>query len=348
MTGSWMFFCFAACYCAALVLEITRLWFRSGVRGALLVGAAAAGLVLHTLYLYQQALGAATSPLSSTRDWCLVAAWVLAGTYLYLAYTRATTPFGLFLLPLVLVLIGAGMVWGNPQPYPREPASKVWGTVHAVSILLATVSMLVGFAAGLMYLRQAHLLKQKVPPTSRLQLPSLEWLRWAAGRALGIAMLMLGVGIFSGMVLNIFRARQHAVSLPWTDPVVLSTLTMFGWLIVCTGVGTVYRPAREGRYMAFLTVVSVVFLLAALAMVLFAYTEHGGLHGSSYRPRAAQMLQYADRRLGGGPASSKATPSSSAATTEIDGSLRMMRRSPAPGETGPLWQCYLHQVEHCA
>ncbi len=283
MTGKWMLLCFTGGYAMALVLEITRLWFRSSVRGALLVGTATASLVLHTVYLYQQALGTAGSPLSSTRDWCLVAAWVLAGTYLYLACTRSTTPFGLFLLPLVLVLIAVGMLWGDPHPYPREPASKVWGAVHAVSILLATVSVLFGFAAGLMYLRQSHLLKQKVPPTGRLRLPSLEWLRRAAARTLGIAVLMLGVGIFSGMVLNVFRAQEHATFVPWSDPVVLSTLTMFAWLIICTGVGTVYRPAREGRNMAILTVVSVIFLLTALAIVLLARTEHGGLRRSSHR-----------------------------------------------------------------
>src|SRR3990172_9015684 len=248
--------CFAASYAVTLALEITRLFFRSGIRGAIMLGFAGAGLFAHTAYLYYRAVDATGSPLSSSQDWCLVAAWVLAAIYLYLTAYHPGNSYGLFILPLVLGLIGAGAFLADAEPFAREPASKVWGAIHGVSILLATVALLVGFASGLMYLGQAHRLKHKFPPRRGLRLPSLEWLKRTGSRAIGIAVLMLGAGILSGMVLNMGEYRPETERLGWSDPVVLSTLVMFLWLAACAGVGLFYKPARGGRKEGFLTGVS--------------------------------------------------------------------------------------------
>jgi hypothetical protein len=73
--------CFTASYGVALALELTRLMFRSGVRGAVMLLFAGAGLAAHTLYLVGQALDTAPyslPPLSSWYHWYLLAAWLLA------------------------------------------------------------------------------------------------------------------------------------------------------------------------------------------------------------------------------------------------------------------------------
>jgi len=266
--------CFAASYSVALGLEITRLLFRSGIRGVLMIGFAAAGLFAHTLYLVHLAAGANGSPLSSMRDWYLLAAWALAAVYLYLAIYHSKVPFGLFLLPLILVLVGVARFFADTTPFERVPASQIWGMIHAISILLATVSVVVGFVAGLMYLGQARRLKQKVAPSGGLRLPSLEWLQRANSRALGIATVMLGLGICAGAILNLIQDGRRFDQLPWSDPLILSTSGFFIWLVVTTGVGVFYRPAREGRRVAGLTIVSFAFLVLALATGLFLNTQH--------------------------------------------------------------------------
>ncbi len=268
--------CFAASYGIALALEITRLLFRSGLRGAIMLGFAGAGLLAHTIYLYYRAIRASGFPLSSSHDWCLVAAWILVATYLYLTYFHPQTAFGLFILPLVLGLIAAATYLADREPFPREPASQAWGVVHSASILLGTVAVLVGFVAGLMYLGQAYRLKHKLPLQRGLRLPSLEWLKRVNSRALGIAALMLGAGIFSGGILNSINRASETERLPWTDPVVLSTLVMFAWLVLSLGIGVVYKPARQGKKVALLTLLSFIFLVIALAMVLSGKTQHGG------------------------------------------------------------------------
>jgi len=282
--------CFAGSYLVALLLEITRLVFRSGIRGAVMLGFAGAGLFAHTVYLsyriaeFYQGPPSGGSPLSSEQEWYLIAAWVLVVVYLYLTWYHPRVPFGLFVLPLVLGLIAVGWFVADPRPFPREPASKAWGLVHGVSILLATVAVLVGSAAGLMYLRQSRRLKSKTPSGSGLRLPSLERLQQINGRALVVALLMMGLGILSGVVLNLINRSRGDRFLPWDDPVVLSTFVMLGWLLVSSGIAVFYRPVREGRRVAYLTLVGFVFLVIALSSVLWNGTQHGGLRSRQVSP----------------------------------------------------------------
>ena len=216
------------------------------------------------------------APLSSQRDWFLVAAWALVVVYLCLAVLRPKIPFGLFLLPLALGLIGAATFWAPTEPLPREPASKIWGAIHGVSIMLAVVSVLVGFMAGLMYLGQSRRLKHKHLPAGRLRLPSLEWLEKANSHAIVASMVMLGVGVLSGMILNLINSGEEAARLRWNDPVVLSTWLMFLWLLAAVAAIAVYRPARKGRKVAYLTVASFVFLVIMLAAGLLMDSRHWG------------------------------------------------------------------------
>jgi ABC-type uncharacterized transport system permease subunit len=267
--------CFAASYSIVLALEISRLAFRSRVRGAVMLAFAGAGWVAHSAFLYYRAVNTEGSPLSSSRDWYLLAAWALVMVYLYLIGFHPKQHFGVFLLPLVLGLIATARWLGTPEPFAREPASKVWGTIHAVSILLATVSVLVGFAAGLMYVSQVRRLKGKWTVLAPLRLPSLEWLHKANSRAIVVSLLMVGVGLVSGILLNVINYRHHEPVLAWNDPVVLATLGMFLWLLTAVVFSAVYRPARRGRKVAYLTVASFVFLVIALAVGLVM--RHGAL-----------------------------------------------------------------------
>src|SRR5688572_10261118 len=100
--------CFAASYAVALLLEASRLFFRMPVRLILIWGMTIAGLFAHSAYLWHRATvtPAAMSPLSSWYDWYLVAAWIVASTYVLLALTRPQAALGVFLLPLTLSLIG--------------------------------------------------------------------------------------------------------------------------------------------------------------------------------------------------------------------------------------------------
>jgi len=269
--------CFATSYAISLILEITRLFFRSGVRGAVMLGFAGVGLVFHTAFLCHRAIHSGGSPLSSEMDWYLVAAWALVATYLHLTYYYPRAGFGLFVLPLVLGLIGTAQWFADAVPFGAEPASRVWGAIHGTTVVLATVAVLVGFVAGLMYLVQARRLKHKIAPMGGLRLPSLERLQQTNSRAIVSSVLMLGTGVLSGIVLDQINTHRDIGSLPLTDPFVFSTLVMLLWLLIAAGIILLYRPARVGRKVVYLTLFSFVFLVLALAAGLFLDTQHGGL-----------------------------------------------------------------------
>jgi ABC-type uncharacterized transport system permease subunit len=283
--------CFAVSYTVALGLEVSRLLFRSGIRGAAMLAFAGAGLLAHSAFLYHRVVNSDASPLSSQQDWFLVAAWMLVVVYLYLVYYHPKNAFGLFILPLVLGLIAAAALFADPQPYAREPASKIWGMIHGISILTGAVAMLIGFATGLMYLSQARRLKHKRPPTRGFTLPSLEWLQKANGRAIVVSVLMLGVGVLSGMILNRINGDPLAKPLPWTDPVVMTTTLMFAWLLVASGITLIYRPARAGHKVAYLTLASFVFLVIALGVGLLSETQHGNTRDGQEETRVSPIFK---------------------------------------------------------
>jgi ABC-type transport system involved in cytochrome c biogenesis permease subunit len=266
--------CFAASYGVALVLDVLGIVWRAPVRRYLMIGFAAAGVLAHTWYLGQRAAATSASPLASPYDWCLLAAWLLAVIYLAQAVYYKRLAIGVFLLPAVLALIGASLYAGK-QPIAPEPASKIWGTLHGVFLLLGTVAVTVGFLSGVMYLVQSHRLKRKLPPAPGFRLPSLEWLERVNSRSLGASALMMGVGFVSGVILNTHKNRAVETYVPWTDPVVVSLGLMLLWLVVAELFRLTYPAARRGRKVAYLTVAAFVFLCFTLASLLLLDTQHG-------------------------------------------------------------------------
>ena len=76
---------------------------------------------LPVLFGHERGAGGPT-PLSSNRDWLLLAAWVMVMIYFYLACYHPATHFGIFLLPLVLGLIVAAR-FADPTPVSRLSGS---------------------------------------------------------------------------------------------------------------------------------------------------------------------------------------------------------------------------------
>ncbi len=261
--------CFAACYVIALTLAVSRLLFRWSLPTIVTLAISVVGLVAHSLYLVahtqEEVVKLAISPLSSWYDFCLLAAWVVAASYIGLTIRRGENALGLFLLPLVLGLIGAAAYVQDLAPFPERTALSVWRLVHGLTLMLGTTAVVIGFAIGLMYLVQAYRLKHKLPPPRGIRLPSLEWLQNFNREALVTSTCLLAVGLLSGVVLNLIGRA----TVSWTDPVVLSSGVLFVWLVAMTIFEAVYRPAREGSKVAYLTLGSFVFMGLALYFVLF-------------------------------------------------------------------------------
>lgn len=279
--------CFAAPYAIALAIELASLKWRVPWRRGWLIVATVAGLLAHTGYLWARGAESQAAPLASPAEWLLLAAWVLAFVYLAAALYFPHAPSGLFLLPLVLALMGASLI-ADHEPFAPERASRFWGDVHGSVLLLATVSVCIGFAAGIMYLLQSSWLKQRRAPGSELRLPSLERLERINTSALGLSLLLVALGFVSGLVLAAMRHRGQVDYRLWSDPVVWSLAAMLLWLVVAEAFRLVYPAARRGRKVAYLTLASFGFLVIVLASLLLVDTVHSAANDAVVR-RAGEI-----------------------------------------------------------
>lgn len=268
--------CFAASYAVALACEGSRLLFRSGIRGAVMVGFAAAGLVAHTAFLLWRAASEAAVPLSSPFDWYLLAAWVLAAGSLALTISTPRTPVGLFVLPVVLGLIGAATL-SSREPFPQSPATQVWGAIHGGFNLAASLAVAAGAVAGLMWLIQAGRLARKEAPMRGFRMPSLERLSRTVAHAAMVAAWTAAAGFTSGIVLNAVNKRRGLLeTVPWNDPVVLRMAALVAWLAIAAAVSRAASQRPGGaRTTAWLSLVSFAILTGSILWGIFGATRHG-------------------------------------------------------------------------
>lgn len=272
--------CFASSYAVVLGLELSRFFFRATIRKAVSIGFTVAGLFAHLYFLASLLLQ--DEPVARWYFGCLALAAALALTYLIIAIRFERTTAGIFLLPTALALIAAAHLI---QMTPSDDASntlRFWALVHGYSLMLGTALVVVGFVSAVMYLVQANRLKRKKPPKSGFWLPSLEWLEKTNERSLHSSIALLGVGLVSGILLNL--DSQGAI--PWSDPLVWASLVWLLWLFVVLVFHAIYKPSRQGRKVAYLTVGSFLFLGAVVAVLYLLPNEHTSTETAKIRHSA--------------------------------------------------------------
>ena len=263
--------CFAASYGVVFALEVSRMFFQTKVRTVLRLGLTAAGLFAHTVYIVYHTQSTVSSDgiwLGSWLGWGLAVAWVLAASYLWLTVQKPNSLIGLFLLPVTLLLILISTSFAGSGSFSPGRAKTVWNLIHGSALLLGTVTVALGFVFSVMYLLNARRLKQKL--TGWFKLPSLEWLQKSAERSLAISTLLFGCGLASGIALVMVKQSTETgtPSIPWNDPVIWSSAILFLWLLATTVFSVVYKPARQGKKIAWLVSVSFLFLLVELLIVI--------------------------------------------------------------------------------
>ena len=276
--GSWMtkisLSCFAFSYAIAMILEISRLFFRAPIRFLIIIGITIAGIFAHAVYLwlkFQKDFSGGT-PMASWYDWCLMVSLAIAITYVIIAIKKNENSVGIFFLPLVLLLILIAMLIKNRDAFTPSEATNVWAITHGISLLLGTSAMIIAFVAGVMYLVHAFRLKKKMPPRVGFRLPSLEWLEQCNRQSLFYATGLIAAGLVSGAIMNVLQNSENSAGIPWTNSVIVSSGALLFWLLGVTVFEAVYKPARQGQKIAYLTLASFVFLMMVLGFTLMA--EH--------------------------------------------------------------------------
>ena len=210
-------------------------WRWTGVRllkgGALLraiaLGFGLAGLVAQSIYLVGRSNAADLPPLlSSGHDWLLVLAWTAVVFYLFFSVvlwiSERDTPMGLFVLPVVLLLIGASDLAGNATSpalagatdlaarNAQQAALRGWGMLHTSFLVFGIAGVIVGLVFSLMYVVQHRRLKHRQPVQTGLSLPSLATLARLNWWSVIVSIPLLTLGLLTGVRLVFLCAtRRH-------------------------------------------------------------------------------------------------------------------------------------------
>lgn len=276
--GGISLICIASSYGLALLLELSRLVARVPGRRWLVLLAIAAGVIANMGHLWargQAELGFGQGLLATWYDWSLLSALALAIGSGWLTWRRPESTVGYFLLPPVLALTALAWLVRDVAPFSRHEAVTVWRSLHAAGMAAGVATVLMGLSAGLMYLVHSSRLKHKRVNTSRLRLPPLEWLQSLNRNCLLVSTLFLAIGLLAGVVMSLNRDGRVG----WTEPGVLLSGLLLIWLLGAVGLEHFYRPAHQGRKMAYLMVANAGFLALALYGVL------GFSHGTAEQER---------------------------------------------------------------
>jgi hypothetical protein len=270
--------CFFASYVLAMLLDATRLVRSSALNrwGAWL--AAAAGFVAQTTYLIVRSRAVDLPPLlGSTHDWLLVLAWLGVLVYLLLAVVNRDVPVGLFLLPIIIVLVGSSRFVShepNPDLTAQKDAIHWWGMAHATFLVLGIGGVIFSAGVSLMYLAQHSRLRHRQGEPPGMRLFSLERLRWLNWWSVVLSAPLLTLGMATGVLLTwLSKSAEQPVSLfRWTFLVAtvawLGLVLLFGWLLTARH--------QTGKIVAMRTLLAGGFLLATMLTLNFAT---GGIHG---------------------------------------------------------------------
>lgn len=263
-------FCFMASYVVALGVEGSRLLKRLSYQRPVILVAATAGLIAHTWYLVNRSMQSNLPPLlGSTHDWLLVLAWIGVLFYLIVALVERDFSVGLFLLPVVLLLVAvARYVSDSPNsllakdPTAEAQAIHGWAMLHATLLVFGIAGVIIGFLLSLMYLIQHRRLKRKHTAGGGLTLPSLERLSRLNWWSVVLSVPLLTLGMLTGVIMGLISHSEN-VPVSFGDPVVL--INGFGWAVMVAFFIWMLRAQRTaGKMVAWRTIWAFGFLLVTL------------------------------------------------------------------------------------
>lgn len=273
--------CFFASYLIALGLELSQFLRPSRMNRWVAIGFSGAGLLAHTIYLVHRSRISGLPPLvGSMHDWMLVLAWGATATYLALELRNSRLGLGVFLLPLVLLLVGSSTRANAEKVIVRDNLYAV-KMLHASLLVFGIAGVAIAFLLSLMYLVQHNRLKHKSPDPESLQLFSLERLnrmnRWAVSGSVPLLTIGMAAGVWmawqsrsGAKPINLAAPGFIVMGLLW-----LGMISLFGWLFS--------RQQSSGKIVAWRTLWACGFLIVTM-ICLEVFTE--GIHGKKTVERA--------------------------------------------------------------
>jgi ABC-type transport system involved in cytochrome c biogenesis permease subunit len=237
------------------------------------IAVAAVGLVAQTLGLVFRGVSAGHFPFSGLYESMVLVAWAIVLVWHVLEAFTKIKAVGLYVMPVVLVLLTVALVSYNP-PAGLVPALRSDVVVVHVAVMLVAIGCLyVAGGAAIIYLIEETLLRRRKPDGVLGRLPSLAALDRLIYHATLLGLPFLTMGMAAGVI----RAETFKVPGWPTDPMVL--LSAAAWVVYLALIAGRVRGDWSGRSVSWLAVAGLVLLLVirfAAVPYLSGFHTYGG------------------------------------------------------------------------
>lgn len=217
------------------------------------VGAASAAVFFHFVSL--------TEMMNAAHHWIPVGmhevqsllALLIALAFLLITLRYKTSSFGMFVLPLVFVLVLIPAIGPDRYTFTSPLIRNGWVTVHIAAVLAAYAALIFSLFASFLYLLQEQRIKRKQRVVLLPWLPPLETMDQIAHRTLLIGFHAMTIGLLTGSLI----AQSMVGSAYFRDPKVLLSFGM--WLLFVVVLFIRKSQGLRGRRAVYVS--SLVFLL---------------------------------------------------------------------------------------
>jgi len=216
---------------------------------------AAAGLVAQTVGLILRGVGAGHFPFAGLYESMVLISWAIVLVWHVLESFTKLKAIGLYVMPVVLVLLTVALVEYNPPVGLGPVLRSDIVIVHVVVMLVAIGCLYVAGGAAIIYLIEETLLRRRKTGGVLGRLPSLAALDRLTYHATLLGLPFLTMGMAAGVI------RAEAFRVPgWaTDPMVL--LSAAAWAVYLVLIAGRVRGEWSGRSVSWLAVAGLVLLL---------------------------------------------------------------------------------------
>jgi len=242
-------------YAGAFAIFVVQFLTKSPTLTRVGLWVAATGLVFQTVAIILRGFSAGHVPFVGAYESLVLVSWAVVLVWHVLESFTKMRAVGLFVLPVVLVLLTAALIEYD-APVGLTPALRSDIVVlHVVVMLTAIGCLYVAGGAATLYLIEESLLRRHRADGVLGRLPSLGTLEKLVYHATLVGLPFLTAGMLAGII----RAETFNVPQWWLDPMVL--LAIFAWALYAALLWGRVRADWVGSRIAWLAVSGLVVLL---------------------------------------------------------------------------------------
>jgi len=245
-------------YFAAVVIGLVELFTSTKMTTKLMLGAAAIGLVMHTVYIVGRYAAEGHFPVASPHEATSFFAWCIMVLFFALEFRHKVGLLGSFVMPVVMMLLVASSLFPREVDPTLSPVLKSnWFAVHTFLAFIGDAAFALACGVGIMYVVQEHYVKSKHLGGLFQRLPSLESLDYINYRLITIGFPMLTLAMISGAL---WAEKAWGGYWRWDPREVWALIT---WLIYALILHARLLAGWRGRRAAILSIVGFVSILVA-------------------------------------------------------------------------------------